>query len=80
MSDPAYAQQMRSIAAQLDLVGEHGMAKDAREMAEEHTGLTASWCPRCGACTCPDPLEGLDDPSCPLHSPSSPHARNGELA
>lgn len=41
------------------------------------TGLTASWCPRCGDCTCPrresDGDCRFDTPGCPLHDPSSPH-------
>lgn len=45
-------------------------------------GLTARWCPRCGTCTCPrgDSDLGdsdLDDPSCPLHAPTSDHAGGG---
>lgn len=42
------------------------------------TGIGASWCPVHGDCTCPrnddgEALDGLDDPSCPLHSLTSRH-------
>ncbi|MDA8313972.1 MAG: hypothetical protein M0010_02165 [Actinomycetota bacterium] len=41
------------------------------------TGLTATWCPICGTCTCPaDPQTGernLDTDGCPLHDTSSLH-------
>jgi hypothetical protein len=43
------------------------------------TGIAAVWCPNHGDCTCP-PAESdtadraLDDPNCPLHSPTSTHA------
>ncbi len=37
------------------------------------TGVAASWCPRCGDCTCRK--SGLTiTPDCPLHSDDSPHA------
>lgn len=35
------------------------------------TGLTARWCPKCGACICDG--SSLDDPRCPLHAESSQH-------
>lgn len=43
------------------------------------SGITASFCTRCGTCTCPQPNDGgwpfdLDDPSCPLHGTDSDHA------
>ena len=39
------------------------------------TGVTASWCPRCGDCSCAkDGHDELNSPRCPLHAPSSPHA------
>jgi len=47
------------------------------------TGLTATWCPVHGDCTCPpvfyaddDEPQGrtLNDPLCPLHSTTSSHA------
>lgn len=38
------------------------------------TGLAASWCPRCGDCSCPDREQTLDDRGCPLHAPGSDHA------
>lgn len=48
------------------------------------TGLTASWCPFHGECSCPRNEAGehvdrytgepaMDDPNCPLHSPDSSH-------
>lgn len=49
----------------------------------ECTGLSASWCPNHGDCTCGlqdqaglvyDGGRTLTDEDCPLHSPSSPHA------
>lgn len=41
---------------------------------EACSGLTASWCPNHGDCLCPDREKALDDPGCPLHAWSSPHA------
>lgn len=43
------------------------------------TGLAASWCPIHGDCLCPrnddgEPVDGLNHPRCPLHSPESIHA------
>lgn len=40
------------------------------------TGLTASWCPVHGDCSCPDreTVGDLDSESCPLHSSASTHA------
>jgi hypothetical protein len=54
------------------------------------TGVAASWCPRCGDCTCPREADGSfvleypDGPggrsvqvyavACPLHNPQSDHA------
>ena len=43
----------------------------------ECTGLTASWCPRCGDCECPRTRGfrlSLDHPGCPLHGHDSDHA------
>lgn len=42
------------------------------------TGVAASWCPNCGACSCVrgregEFIDGLEDPSCPLHHPGSDH-------
>jgi hypothetical protein len=37
------------------------------------TGLTASWCPIHGDCTCPDCSEALDDTDCRLHRATSTH-------
>lgn len=55
-------------------------ATPAREEGE-CTGLTASWCPRCGDCSCPRRDDGgpvevdrLDDVGCPLHAEGSAHA------
>lgn len=38
------------------------------------TGITASWCPQCGDCTCPDRTEVMSSSRCPLHAPGSDHA------
>lgn len=41
------------------------------------TGITASWCPVHGDCTCPRKIaweREEEDPRCPLHSLSSDHA------
>ena len=47
----------------------------------ECSGVTARWCPRCGDCACdPESMadpDDMDDPRCPLHSPSSEHAEDG---
>ncbi|HXQ77088.1 MAG TPA: hypothetical protein VN797_02720 [Gemmatimonadaceae bacterium] len=46
------------------------------------TGLTASWCPRCGDCTCERGHDGdccFDGADCPLHRPESKHAETVEL-
>lgn len=46
------------------------------------TGVTASWCPDHGNCTCPSDETGnrdwidLDDGSCPLHASDSPHGES----
>lgn len=45
--------------------------------SRECTGLSASWCPVHGDCTCPEPLEALDADACPLHSDASSHAEDG---
>lgn len=40
------------------------------------TGVTATWCPVHGDCTCspgPDGAPSLDDTTCPLHDPLGPH-------
>lgn len=40
------------------------------------TGITATWCPRCGECTCVrdrSDAPSLCDPRCPLHAPGSDH-------
>lgn len=38
------------------------------------TGLMARWCPIHGDCACAAPGPS-DDPTCPLHAPTSTHAR-----
>lgn len=44
--------------------------------SRECTGVTATWCPIHGDCTCPpDPDERyLNDDGCPLHDSASSHA------
>lgn len=45
------------------------------------TGVTASWCPIHGDCTCPgpfDPPPSLDNPGCALHSDRSHHSETGQ--
>ncbi len=50
---------------------------------EEHdrrydcTGVAARWCPIHGDCVCDreDPSIDYNDPECPLHSPTSAHAK-----
>lgn len=37
------------------------------------TGITATWCPVHGVCTCPDPFSAMAEPGCPLHDPDSAH-------
>lgn len=44
------------------------------------TGVSASWCPRCGDCTCRNVDESRDDEDCPLHSATSRHAELEEAA
>jgi hypothetical protein len=41
--------------------------------SQECTGLTASWCPVHGDCSCPNREEAMDDEGCPLHSWESSH-------
>lgn len=40
-------------------------------------GVTVRWCPRCGACTCPEqdgtPDRWVEDSLCPIHGPRSSH-------
>lgn len=41
------------------------------------TGIAATWCPRCGSCTCPRKASGersLNGNNCPLHGPASDHS------
>lgn len=46
------------------------------------TGVTATWCPRCGDCTCDRHADGEVDfdvlGTCPLHSCGSDHACGDE--
>jgi len=48
-----------------------------QEATPECTGIAATWCPIHGDCTCRPHGDGMadhkDDPTCPLHAPSSPH-------
>ena len=37
------------------------------------TTVSASWCPVCGDCICPEPEYSRNHPECPLHSPHSLH-------
>lgn len=51
----------------------------------ECSGISASWCARCGDCACPrlesgEPEGDLNDPECPLHAPDSTHAETGGAA
>jgi hypothetical protein len=41
-------------------------------METKCTGVSATWCPIHGACTCKDPRD-LNDDDCPLHSERSSH-------
>jgi hypothetical protein len=36
-------------------------------------GASASWCPNCGDCNCPERERDLDGEDCPLHKASSEH-------
>lgn len=46
------------------------------------TGITATWCPIHGDCSCPPHEYGLhygrtlDDPACRLHAPNSDHSED----
>lgn len=44
------------------------------------TGVSASWCPNCGDCLCPDREESMNSPSCPLHAPDSLHDCHESIA
>jgi hypothetical protein len=49
------------------------------ELPQRCTGVTATWCPVCGDCSCPqapEPPLPPADPRCPLHGEGSSH---GEL-
>lgn len=56
-------------------------AETAIQPEPECTGDTASWCPRCGDCACPDEHDNPDNgptfdaPNCPLHGHASKHAK-----
>jgi uncharacterized protein (TIGR02996 family) len=43
------------------------------------TGLSASWCPNCGDCSCRDREESMSDEGCPLHAPASRHCCHENL-
>jgi hypothetical protein len=68
-------EELLKIAPMLEAIGEHGMARDARDLAADHTGISASWCPTCGSCTCPDreTTGDLNDDACLLHGLRSVH-------
>lgn len=59
-------------------------AEADRLEASTCTGISAQWCPVHGTCRCGDNLgllgrgATLDDPNCPLHSPSSSHAEGDQ--
>lgn len=45
------------------------------------TGISASWCPRCGDCKCPERGEfagDMDSPDCPLHALNSTHGDDAD--
>lgn len=46
-------------------------------MSMDCSGISASWCPVHGDCSCPRDVDGdvlaLNDPGCPLHSETSTH-------
>lgn len=48
---------------------------------ERCTGISASWCPRCGDCKCPERGEfagDMDSPDCPLHALNSTHGDDAD--
>ncbi len=49
-------------------------------LTERCTGIAASWCPLCGACTCSwsggEPDRGSDR-ACPLHGDDARHSPDG---
>ena len=63
------------------IIDRAALSQDDALPATEHTGMTASWCPICGDCTCPRWQEGdsqershLNARNCPLHGFESKHA------
>ncbi len=62
--------------AELGLAAAEEVAKRRAEY-EACTGMSASWCPRCGDCTCerwPDGTSDFDGRDCALHGEKSTHA------
>lgn len=64
----------------------HGATGSTRELEPmaECSRVAAVWCDNCGQCSCPPRDTGwragsptMDDPSCPLHAPSSRHGEIG---
>jgi uncharacterized protein (TIGR02996 family) len=49
------------------------------EWQDQCGGVSDFWCPTCGDCCCRHPEDGLDDPGCPLHAPTSRHAGDDSL-
>jgi uncharacterized protein (TIGR02996 family) len=43
------------------------------------TDSSASWCPNCGDCRCPEPEGRKDDPGCHLHAPDSRHCDDDSI-
>ncbi len=43
------------------------------------TGISASWCPVCGDCSCSDREESMNDAGCPLHETMSRHSGDDSL-
>jgi uncharacterized protein (TIGR02996 family) len=37
------------------------------------TGISATWCPNCGDCSCREPEFSRSDDDCPIHAAASPH-------
>jgi hypothetical protein len=75
----AVIDDLRTAAAQISALqrGERNL-EAAERKRQECTGQAAEWCPVHGHCSCPNPLAGLDDPSCGLHSPESTHPEQPE--
>ena len=67
-------------ASELRAKAEELLAQADRIESQHCTGLSARWCPLHGDCSCPEPEDSLDDPSCPLHDWKSSHAATQEVA